>query len=153
MAAAYGNNADALLNHFISFGVKEGRSASAEFNPQAYRQRYEDLQACPACACTGCITISITPDSTHNIPNNHSFFTVLITLPPNVTTVSSQTAFLLSLSCVHSFRFPRFCLFLHCNRGFIKKQAKFSENVRKIVIVSIFRFHLHQVALFLPQSV
>ena len=45
VAAAYGNNADALLNHFISFGVKEGRSASAEFNPQAYRQRYEDLQA------------------------------------------------------------------------------------------------------------
>ena len=45
MAAAYGNNADALLNHFISFGVKEGRNASAEFNPQAYRQRYEDLQA------------------------------------------------------------------------------------------------------------
>ena len=36
---------DALLNHFISFGVKEGRNASAEFNPQAYRQRYEDLQA------------------------------------------------------------------------------------------------------------
>ncbi len=24
VAAAYGNNADALLNHFISFGVKEG---------------------------------------------------------------------------------------------------------------------------------
>ena len=45
VAAAYGNNADALLNHFISFGVKEGRNASAEFNPQAYRQRYEDLQA------------------------------------------------------------------------------------------------------------
>ena len=27
VAAAYGNNADALLNHFISFGVKEGRNA------------------------------------------------------------------------------------------------------------------------------
>ena len=40
VAAAYGNNADALLNHFISFGVKEGRNASAEFNPQAYRQHY-----------------------------------------------------------------------------------------------------------------
>ena len=25
--------------------MKEGRNASAEFNPQAYRQRYEDLQA------------------------------------------------------------------------------------------------------------
>ena len=45
VAAAYGNNADALLNHFISFGVKEGRNASAEFNPQAYRQRYEDLRS------------------------------------------------------------------------------------------------------------
>lgn len=28
VAAAYGNNADALLNHFISFGVKEGRNAA-----------------------------------------------------------------------------------------------------------------------------
>ena len=44
VAAACGKNNEALFNHFVNYGVKEGRSASAEFNPQAYRQRYEDLQ-------------------------------------------------------------------------------------------------------------
>lgn len=44
VAAAIGNNTEALLNHFVTFGVGEGRSASAEFNPQAYRARYADLQ-------------------------------------------------------------------------------------------------------------
>lgn len=44
VAAAYGKNTEALLSHFIVFGVAEGRSASEEFNPQAYRQRYTDLQ-------------------------------------------------------------------------------------------------------------
>ncbi len=44
VAAAVGNNKEALLNHFVNFGVNEGRSASATFNPQAYRQRYADLQ-------------------------------------------------------------------------------------------------------------
>lgn len=44
VAAAIGNNKEALLNHFVTFGVGEGRSASAAFNPQAYRQRYADLQ-------------------------------------------------------------------------------------------------------------
>lgn len=44
VAAACGRNDTALFNHFVNYGVKEGRSASAEFNPQAYRQRYADLQ-------------------------------------------------------------------------------------------------------------
>lgn len=44
VAAVCGADEDALFNHFVSFGVYEGRSASAEFNPQAYRQRYTDLQ-------------------------------------------------------------------------------------------------------------
>lgn len=44
VAAAIGNNKEALLNHFVNFGVNEGRNASASFNPQAYRQRYADLQ-------------------------------------------------------------------------------------------------------------
>ncbi len=44
VAAAIGRSAEALLNHFVTFGVNEGRNASAEFNPQAYRQRYTDLQ-------------------------------------------------------------------------------------------------------------
>lgn len=44
VAAACGTDANALLNHYISFGVYEGRNASAEFNAQAYRQRYQDLE-------------------------------------------------------------------------------------------------------------
>ena len=44
VAAAMGNNTQALFNHYVTFGIKEGRSASAEFNVQAYRQRYADLQ-------------------------------------------------------------------------------------------------------------
>ncbi len=44
VAAAIGRNTEALFNHFVSFGVREGRSASAEFNPQAYRQKNADLQ-------------------------------------------------------------------------------------------------------------
>lgn len=44
VAAACGMDEEALFNHFVTFGVYEGRSASAEFNPQAYRQGYTDLQ-------------------------------------------------------------------------------------------------------------
>lgn len=44
VAAACGMDEEALFNHFVTFGVYEGRSASAEFNPQAYRQCYTDLQ-------------------------------------------------------------------------------------------------------------
>lgn len=44
VAAACGMDEEALFNHFVTYGVYEGRSASAEFNPQAYRQRYTDLQ-------------------------------------------------------------------------------------------------------------
>ncbi len=45
VAAEYGRNDAALYEHFLVFGVAEGRSASAEYNPQAYRTRYADLQA------------------------------------------------------------------------------------------------------------
>lgn len=45
VAAAYGRNDAALFNHFLNFGINEGRSASAEYNPQAYMARYGDLQA------------------------------------------------------------------------------------------------------------
>ena len=44
VAATCGMDEEALFNHFVTFGVYEGRSASAEFNPQAYRQCYTDLQ-------------------------------------------------------------------------------------------------------------
>lgn len=44
VASAYGMNKEALLSHFVNYGLKEGRSGSAEFNAQAYKQRYEDLR-------------------------------------------------------------------------------------------------------------
>lgn len=44
VAAAFGNNQAALFNHFVNYGLKEGRSCSADFNPQAYRANYADLQ-------------------------------------------------------------------------------------------------------------
>lgn len=44
VAAAYGMNENALFSHYLNFGIKEGRSASAEFNLGAYMRRYSDLQ-------------------------------------------------------------------------------------------------------------
>lgn len=44
LKTAFGDNAEALWNHFITFGMNEFRQASAEFNPQIYKDRYTDLQ-------------------------------------------------------------------------------------------------------------
>lgn len=44
VAEAIGMDDEALFNHFVNYGVKEGRNASEDFNVQAYRQRYTDLQ-------------------------------------------------------------------------------------------------------------
>lgn len=41
----YGNNERLLFQHFLSYGMKEGRQASEEFNVKAYRERYPDLDA------------------------------------------------------------------------------------------------------------
>ena len=40
----YGTDERLLLQHFLSYGMKEGRQASEEFNVKAYRDRYADLQ-------------------------------------------------------------------------------------------------------------
>ena len=45
LKAAFGNDANALWNHFQQCGMNEFRQASAEFNPQAYKDRYSDLVA------------------------------------------------------------------------------------------------------------
>lgn len=45
VAEAFGNNKTNLMNHYITNGAKEGRSASASFNAMAYRNRYPDLDA------------------------------------------------------------------------------------------------------------
>ena len=42
---AYGDNKRAVFEHFIVFGMNEGRSAKADFNVWYYRQSYGDLQA------------------------------------------------------------------------------------------------------------
>lgn len=41
---AFGSNANSLWNHFKTYGLKEGRQGSANFNVIAYKNRYADLQ-------------------------------------------------------------------------------------------------------------
>jgi hypothetical protein len=43
--AAYGNDANALFNHFITCGMKEGRMINANFDPKAYCDAYPDIKA------------------------------------------------------------------------------------------------------------
>ncbi|MDE6712208.1 MAG: vancomycin resistance protein, partial [Lachnospiraceae bacterium] len=45
LQAVFGTNEAALLNHFITCGMAEGRQGNAEFNVQYYRANYPDLQA------------------------------------------------------------------------------------------------------------
>lgn len=45
LQAVFGNDEAALLNHFITCGMAEGRQGNAEFNVQYYKARYADLQA------------------------------------------------------------------------------------------------------------
>lgn len=42
---AFGLNDAAALQHFIDYGMSEGRLASANFNVRTYKNRYPDLQA------------------------------------------------------------------------------------------------------------
>lgn len=45
LKAAFGNDDLAALVHFVEYGMAEGRQASEQFNPAAYRGRYRDLDA------------------------------------------------------------------------------------------------------------
>lgn len=45
LQAAFGNNAAKLLEHYLAFGINEGRQAHPEYDVTAYRDRYLDLQA------------------------------------------------------------------------------------------------------------
>ena len=45
LKAAYGDDAQKALVHFVEHGMSEGRQGSAEFNVAAYRARYADLDA------------------------------------------------------------------------------------------------------------
>ena len=46
LAAAFGNDEAKLMEHFIKYGVNEGRQASEEFNVEIYRKNYADLDEC-----------------------------------------------------------------------------------------------------------
>ncbi len=41
---AFGNDEKAVLNHFITYGMKEGRLAQENFNVHFYRSKYQDLE-------------------------------------------------------------------------------------------------------------
>lgn len=41
----YGNDPEALFDHFIKSGIKEGRMINADFDPKAYMQAYVDVKA------------------------------------------------------------------------------------------------------------
>ncbi len=44
LKAAFGYDEEALYEHYLVYGMKEGRSASAYFDVQKYRQMYSDLE-------------------------------------------------------------------------------------------------------------
>jgi hypothetical protein len=41
---AFGYNEELLLQHFVNYGMSEGRQAKSDFNVIMYRNRYADLQ-------------------------------------------------------------------------------------------------------------
>ena len=43
--AAMGSDEDAVLMHFVKYGMEEGRRGNADFNVKSYKAKYEDLQA------------------------------------------------------------------------------------------------------------
>ncbi len=49
---AFGTNADALFNHFLNNGMKEGRMMNSNFDPNAYIAAYADIKA----YCNGDLT-------------------------------------------------------------------------------------------------
>ena len=45
LKATFGDNDEAALQHFVYFGMKEGRSGDGKFYPKYYRERYSDLRS------------------------------------------------------------------------------------------------------------
>ncbi len=43
--AAFGDDADALFQHYLTYGISEGRAGRADFNVSQYRSAYADLDA------------------------------------------------------------------------------------------------------------
>lgn len=44
LKSAYGNDTAALLAHFVTYGMQEGRQGNASFNANSYRNAYKDLR-------------------------------------------------------------------------------------------------------------
>jgi hypothetical protein len=44
LQAAFGDDAQALIAHFVTYGMSEGRQAKADFNAYSYKDKYEDLR-------------------------------------------------------------------------------------------------------------
>ncbi len=45
VAAAFGDDEEALYNHYVNYGIYEGRVGSEAFNVSSYRENYADLEA------------------------------------------------------------------------------------------------------------
>ena len=45
VARQTGSNSKLLFNHFVNFGMREGRQGCADFNVSVYKERYPDLKA------------------------------------------------------------------------------------------------------------
>lgn len=45
LRAAFGNDSEALYDHFLRCGIAEGRKGSPDLDVRAYRARYQDLEA------------------------------------------------------------------------------------------------------------
>ena len=45
LQAAIGYDYDGLYQHYLTYGLREGRSGSEEFNCLSYKERYQDLRA------------------------------------------------------------------------------------------------------------
>ena len=44
LVAQFGNNVDAYLKHFVTYGMSEGRQAINSFNVYTYRSQHPDLE-------------------------------------------------------------------------------------------------------------
>lgn len=44
VVAVYGNNPEKLYQHYMNYGIKEGRSLNSLFDVKSYRDRYSDLK-------------------------------------------------------------------------------------------------------------
>lgn len=69
--AAFGDNTDAYLNHYLTAGVYEGRTKGVLFNPLAYAEAYPDIKA----ACGDNISAIVEHYTNYGIKENRTLGT------------------------------------------------------------------------------